>query len=141
MGKMVAIWREGSPANTAVSQELPIASLILSLSVWEKPVNLSSPDTLSVFALPLPPRLIPHVYLQQKTSRPDLMQSSAYLRLSVRPHPFILSSALPFIAGFCRYPRLDPTHAISRSLLCHSQLQICSSPTYTHTHTRAQLCK
>ncbi len=62
------------------------------------------------------------------------MQSSLYLCFSVRPHPFILSSALPFIAGFCRYPRQDPTHAISCSLLCHSQLQICCSST-DDTHT------
>lgn len=106
MGKMVAIWRNESTANTTVSQKLPIVSLIFSLSVWKKPVNLSSHDILSVFAVPLPlsSLLISPVYLEQKTSQPDLMQSSPYLGFSVQPHPFILSSTLPFIAGFCRYP-------------------------------------
>ncbi len=66
------------------------------------------------------------------------MQSSLYRCFSVRPHPFILFSALPFIAGFSRYPRLDPTHAISRSVLCHSQLLICCSST-DDTHTLAQI--
>lgn len=65
MGKMVAIWRNESTANTTVSQKLPIVSLIFSLSVWKKPVNLSSHDILSVFAVPLPlsSLLISPIYL------------------------------------------------------------------------------
>lgn len=91
--------------------------------------------TSSLLSLSLPCLFLLFI-CNKKTSQPDLMQSSLYLCFSIRPHPFILSSALPFIAGFCRYPWVDPNRAISCSLLCHSQLQICCSSTSdTHTHT------
>lgn len=53
-GNMVIIWRNATTANTTgVSQRLPIVSLIFSLSVRRKSVNLSSHDILAALSLHL----------------------------------------------------------------------------------------
>lgn len=141
-GNMVVIWRNAATANTSgVSHRLPIVSLIFSLSVRRKPVNLSSHDILC-FALSVFLFLFPAHFSCLSVTKDQSVWPHAKLSLSL----FLCSTSSlhpPLRQAFyCRILSLSPARSDPRYL----PLSVVSLPVadmlqlnWWHAHTLAQI--